>query len=88
MAMYDWRNFTSGSSPPFGGLKEKILQAHRAGIKTAIAPAANCADIKENAPESVKTGIRFVYVENAKEALLRTRQRWSCQNSVLTGYSE
>ncbi len=59
-----------GQVLPVGGLKEKILAAHRAGIKTIIAPAANRADIEENVPESVKTGIRFVYVENVKEVLL------------------
>ncbi|OSD06650.1 ATP-dependent protease La [Trametes coccinea BRFM310] len=54
---------------PVGGLKEKILAAHRAGIKTIIAPADNRTDIEENVPESVKTGIRFVYVEDVKEVL-------------------
>ncbi|KAF8871449.1 Lon protease C-terminal proteolytic domain-containing protein [Infundibulicybe gibba] len=58
-----------GQVLPVGGLKEKILAAHRAGIKTIIAPAANRADIKENVPESVKTGIRFVYVEHVREVL-------------------
>ncbi|KAG2352155.1 peptidase S16 [Suillus spraguei] len=45
---------------PVGGLKEKILAAHRAGMKTILAPAAN---------RSVKTGIRFVYVEDVREVL-------------------
>ncbi|KAH9847655.1 ATP-dependent protease La [Lenzites betulinus] len=54
---------------PVGGLKEKILAAHRAGIKTIIAPAGNRPDIEENVPESVKTGIRFVYVEDVTEVL-------------------
>ncbi|TBU45715.1 ATP-dependent protease La [Dichomitus squalens] len=54
---------------PVGGLKEKILAAHRAGIKTILAPAGNRLDIEENVPESVKTGIRFVYVENVTEVL-------------------
>ena len=58
-----------GQVLPVGGLKEKILAAHRAGIKTIIAPDANRADIEENVPESVKTGIRFVYVEDIKEVL-------------------
>ncbi|TFY80204.1 hypothetical protein EWM64_g3812 [Hericium alpestre] len=58
-----------GQVLPVGGLKEKILAAHRAGIKTIIAPAANRADIEENVPESVKTGIRFVYVEDVREVL-------------------
>ena len=54
---------------PVGGLKEKILAAHRAGIKTILAPAGNRQDIEENVPESVETGIRFVYVENVQEVL-------------------
>ncbi len=58
-----------GQVLPVGGLKEKILAAHRAGIKTIIAPAANRADIEENVPASVKTGIRFVYVEDIKQVL-------------------
>ncbi|KAH9972177.1 hypothetical protein BGW80DRAFT_1252964 [Lactifluus volemus] len=37
--------------------------------QTILAPAANQADIEENVPESVKTGIRFVYVEDVKEVL-------------------
>ncbi|THU95698.1 ATP-dependent protease La [Dendrothele bispora CBS 962.96] len=58
-----------GQVLPVGGLKEKILAAHRAQIKTIIAPAANKADIEENVPESVKEGIKFVYVEDVKEVL-------------------
>ncbi|KAL1691029.1 hypothetical protein GGG16DRAFT_54527 [Schizophyllum commune] len=58
-----------GQVLPVGGLKEKILAAHRAGIKTIIAPAANRSDIEDKVPESVKTGIRFVYVEDVREVL-------------------
>ena len=58
-----------GQVLPVGGLKEKILAAHRAGIKTILAPAGYRADIEENVPESVKTGIRFVYVESVNEVL-------------------
>ncbi|KZP20715.1 ATP-dependent protease La [Athelia psychrophila] len=58
-----------GQVLPVGGLKEKILAAHRTGITTILAPAANRADIEHNVPESVKTGIRFVYVEDVKEVL-------------------
>jgi ATP-dependent Lon protease len=58
-----------GQVLPVGGLKEKILAAHREGIKTIIAPSANRSDIEENVPESVKTGIRFVYVEDVRQVL-------------------
>jgi Lon-like ATP-dependent protease len=52
-----------------GGLKEKILAAHRAEIKTLLIPAANRSDVEENVPESVKEGIKFVYVESVDEVL-------------------
>jgi Lon-like ATP-dependent protease len=58
-----------GQVLPVGGLKEKILAAHRAGITTIVAPGANRADIEENVPASVKDGIRFVYVEDVREVL-------------------
>ncbi|CAG7849185.1 Lon protease homolog, mitochondrial {ECO:0000255/HAMAP-Rule:MF_03120} {ECO:0000255/HAMAP-Rule:MF_03120}; Flags: Precursor [Serendipita indica DSM 11827] len=58
-----------GQVLPVGGLKEKILAAHRAGIKKILAPAANQADIEENVPESVKTGIEFIYVDNVRQVL-------------------
>lgn len=58
-----------GQVLPVGGLREKILAAHRAGIKTIIAPAANRTDIEENVPASVKTGIRFVFVDDIRQVL-------------------
>ncbi|CAE6488223.1 unnamed protein product [Rhizoctonia solani] len=58
-----------GQVLPVGGLKEKILAAHRAGITTILAPSANRADIEENVPESVKTGIRFVFVDDIRQVL-------------------
>ena len=58
-----------GQVLPVGGLKEKILAAHRAGIKKILVPAANRADIEENVPESVKTGIELVYVDNVRQVL-------------------
>ncbi|KAI0027543.1 Lon protease C-terminal proteolytic domain-containing protein, partial [Vararia minispora EC-137] len=71
-----------GQVLPVGGLKEKILAAHRAGIKAILAPGANRADIEENVPQSVKEGIRFVYVEDVREVLhevfkgTRAQERW------------
>lgn len=59
----------AGHVLPVGGLKEKILAAHRAGIKTILAPAANRADIEENVPDSVKEGIKLIYVEDVREVL-------------------
>ena len=46
---------------PIGGLKEKILAAHRAGIKTFIMPAKNEKDMVD-VPRDVQRALRFVYV--------------------------
>ncbi|XAO21517.1 ATP-dependent protease La [Cryptococcus bacillisporus CA1280] len=58
-----------GQVLPVGGLKEKILAAHRAGIKKLIVPAGCKPDIDENVPESVKGGIEFVFVEDVRQVL-------------------
>jgi ATP-dependent Lon protease len=53
---------------PIGGLKEKVLAAHRAGIKRVIAPARNAADLEE-VPEEVKREIEFVFVSHIDEVI-------------------
>jgi Lon-like ATP-dependent protease len=58
-----------GQVLPVGGLKEKILAAHRAGIKKLVVPAACKNDIDENVPESVKAGIEFVFVDDVRQVL-------------------
>ena len=53
---------------PIGGLKEKILAAKQAGIKTVILPARNKKDM-EDLPKNAKTHMTFEYVKTVKEAL-------------------
>lgn len=53
---------------PVGGLKEKILAAHRAGIKTFILPARNKKDLIE-VPQDVQKALRFVFVERMEPVL-------------------
>jgi ATP-dependent Lon protease len=53
---------------PIGGLKEKILAAKQAGIKTVILPARNKKDMPE-VPKEAKKGIKFQFVKNINEAL-------------------
>ena len=53
---------------PIGGLKEKCLAAHRAGIKTVILPFDNKKDI-DDIPESVREGLTFLPVEHMDEVL-------------------
>jgi len=53
---------------PIGGLKEKALAAHRAGLKTIIIPKENEKDIEE-VPESVRNDLKFILVEHLDEVL-------------------
>ncbi|MCL5784899.1 MAG: endopeptidase La [Patescibacteria group bacterium] len=51
-----------------GGLKEKVLAAHRAGVKTVIAPEPNRKDM-EDIPDYVQKDVEFVFVKHINEVL-------------------
>lgn len=53
---------------PIGGLKEKSLSAHRAGLTTIIIPAENEKDLEE-IPASVREGLTFIKVRHLDEVL-------------------
>jgi ATP-dependent Lon protease len=53
---------------PVGGVKEKVLGAHRAGIRTVILPRKNERDIAE-VPAHVKRRLQFTYVEHMDEVI-------------------
>lgn len=53
---------------PIGGVKEKTLSAHRAGLTTIILPSDNERDI-EDIPESVRKELTFKLVSDAEEVL-------------------
>jgi ATP-dependent Lon protease len=53
---------------PIGGVKEKVLAAMRAGIKTVMLPARNRRDLEE-IPAEAREKIEFVWVERVDEAL-------------------
>ncbi|WP_019533450.1 endopeptidase La [Paenibacillus ginsengihumi] len=53
---------------PIGGLKEKSLAAHRAGIRTVIIPKDNVKDLEE-IPESVRQDLSFIPVSHMDEVL-------------------
>ncbi|MDR3288849.1 MAG: endopeptidase La [Peptococcaceae bacterium] len=57
-----------GNVLPIGGLKEKILAAHRAGIKEIILPKKNQKDL-EDIPQNVKESLRFHLVSRIEEVL-------------------
>jgi ATP-dependent Lon protease len=58
----------SGLVFPVGGLKEKILAAHRAGIRRIILPARNEADI-EDLPDDVRKELQIVFVSRISEVI-------------------
>jgi ATP-dependent Lon protease len=66
-----------GQVLPIGGLKEKILAAHRVGLKTVIIPKRNEQDL-DDIPEEVRDSLKFVLadcVDQVFEAALRDGER-------------
>jgi len=57
-----------GQVMPVGGIKEKVLAAHRSGLKTVILPKRNEPDL-EDLPEEVLKSIRFVFADVVDDVL-------------------
>jgi ATP-dependent Lon protease len=53
---------------PVGGIKEKVLAAHRAGITRVLLPARNQKDF-EDIPESARESLEFVWLERVDDAI-------------------
>jgi ATP-dependent Lon protease len=54
---------------PVGGIKEKVLAALRAGIKTVLLPARNRNDVEEDVPQDARDQLGFVFLDTVDEAL-------------------
>ena len=63
-----------GEVLPIGGLKEKLLAAHRGGIKSVLIPKENVKDLQE-IPEEVKSAIEITPVQWFDEVLERALER-------------
>jgi ATP-dependent Lon protease len=59
----------SGKVLPVGGIKEKVLAAKRAGIRTVILPERNRKDLLEDIPESLRDGMTFIFADDVKVVL-------------------
>ena len=59
-----------GKVLPVGGIKEKVLAAHRAGIKTIILPKGNVRDL-DDIPEALRRELEFVPVDTIAEVIQR-----------------
>ncbi len=57
-----------GEVLPVGGVKEKVIAAHRAGIKTIILPLWNKKDM-ENVPDYIKNSIEFYFIDKMESVL-------------------
>lgn len=57
-----------GKILPVGGIKEKVLAAHRAGIRTIILPEKSKSEVVE-IPETVKKEMKFIYVKNMDDVV-------------------
>jgi len=57
-----------GKILPVGGIRDKVLAAHRAGLKKIVLPKENEKDLEE-VPQEVKEELQFIFVETIDEAL-------------------
>ena len=58
----------SGKVLPVGGIKEKMLAAHRYGVKTILLPEQNMQDLEE-LPVNVRAAIKFIPVNHMDQVL-------------------
>lgn len=58
----------TGKVLPVGGIREKVLAAHRAGIRKVMLPKENAVDI-DDIPEKVRNQLEFVLLEHVEDAL-------------------
>jgi ATP-dependent Lon protease len=60
---------------PVGGLKEKMLAAHRAGLRTILIPKENAKDLKD-LPKHIRKDLKFEMVEHMDEVLSKALVRF------------
>jgi ATP-dependent Lon protease len=58
-----------------GGLKEKSIAGHRAGLKIIVAPKDNKKDLDE-IPVEVKKDIKFIFAEEVEDVLKIALKKW------------
>jgi len=59
----------TGEVLPVGGIKEKVIAAHRAGVRDIILPEENEKDYVEEIPEDVRKALRVHFVRDAETLL-------------------
>jgi ATP-dependent Lon protease len=71
-----------GQVLPVGGIKEKVVSAHRAGIRKIIIPYRNRKDVEQDVPEKLREDIEFVFAKNIWDVLesaliLKASGKWN-----------
>lgn len=65
-----WSQITlRGRVGAVGGIKEKVLGAHRANITKVILPWSNRKDVEHDVPVEVRSAMEFAFVRTVEEAL-------------------
>ena len=59
----------SGRVLPVGGIKEKVLAAHRAGVRTVVLPSRNEKNLMEDVPREIREGMTFHLVDTIGQVL-------------------
>lgn len=70
-----------GRALEIGGVKEKIVAGHRAGLKKIIVPKDNKKDVLEDVPKYVRADIEFVYADDISKVLENALIKWP----IITG---
>ncbi|HSX48941.1 MAG TPA: endopeptidase La, partial [Candidatus Saccharimonadales bacterium] len=65
-----------------GGVKEKVIAAHRAGLKTILLPKDNEKDMEE-VPLAVKRDVKFIFVSEYTEVLPLALKGWKSRTGII-----
>jgi ATP-dependent Lon protease len=63
-----------GQVLPVGGIKEKVLAAHRNGLKTIILPKRNKVDL-DDVPDEIRKTLKFVFAETVDDVLAASLEK-------------
>jgi len=65
-----------------GGVKEKVVAGHRAGLKTIVLPIDNKKDVMKDVPKNVRRDIKFVYAERMEDVLKVALKKWPVAKNI------
>jgi len=72
---------------PVGGIKEKVVAAHRAGIKRVMLPARNRKDF-EDIPDEARRELEFIWLERVDEAVAAALEPPAARSDTAEGARE